>query len=174
MKMNTSAFCDPFLRFAKNIKCPLGLSPFEAIRVQPGPSLQRTYEQTAREDEQRSYPKAADLILIQGAAVGLDEKGLCCHYWPGVPCFTGFLVGQNEKSATVKTGGAVVLKIDGLRSTALDRGRPVFCNSPNSFSLEQAPGAAQIGVIRYVEGANRAAVAFRRYDSKKPLNVNIK
>ena len=163
MEMNTSAFRDPFLRFTKEIKCPMGLSAFEAARLQPGPSLQRTYEQTPdSENEQRSYPKSEDHILTQGAACGLDEMGILCHYYPGVRRFVGFLEGQDAQSATVKTGGSVVLKIDGLTSTAVDRGRTVFCSAPNSFSLKQVPGAAEIGVIRHVEGANRAAVAFRR------------
>lgn len=172
MKMNTSAFHDPFLRLTKDVKCPLGLTPHDAARLQPGQSIPRTFEQID-DVEQKNYSKSEEYILAQGAAVGLADNGQCCHFWPGrVSRFVGFLMGSNENRASVKTRGSIVIKIEG--TTNADRGKPVYCFGPNNLSLEKAPGAAEIGKIRYVQGNGLASVAFKRYDSDKPLNLSLK
>jgi hypothetical protein len=171
MQMNMKPFSDPFTRNVKDIKCPLGLSPFDAAKLQPGPSISRTYEQV-RDEEQRDYPKQSDLILAAGCAVGLDDNGNAQHFYAGrIDHFIGFLSGQGEKRAAVKTRGSIVLEIKGV--TTADRGKPVYCVGPNEFTLKKTAGAAEIGAVRYSQGNSRAAVAFRRYDSDKPLNLRL-
>jgi len=172
MKMNMSAFNDPFLRKPADIVAPVGMNKFDAAKLQPSKGTARTFEQID-DTEQKEYPKSEEEILAQGMAVGMANNGHCCHYWPGrVEKFLGFLVGSNETRATVKTRGSIVLKIDG--ATKQDRGKTVYCEGPNSFSLHKSAGAAEIGTIRHVEGNGQAAIAFRRFDSEKPLSLNVK
>lgn len=170
MQMNMKPFTDPFLRKAEDIKCPLGLTPFDAVRIQPGPGLARTFERV-RDEEQRDYSKQSDLILSCGCAVGLDDDGNVQHYYAGrVGRFVGFLLAQTASRATVRTRGSIVLKVEG--ATADDRGAAVYCISPNEFTIKKVRGAAEIGVVRYEQGG-RFAVAFRRYDSEKPLDLRL-
>lgn len=165
------AFNDPFLLHISDIKCPLGMTAHDAAKMQPGPGIARTYEQIP-DSEQKEYPKSPDFILAAGMAVGVSESGECGHFWANQgQKFVGFLVGSNDRRASVKTRGSIVLKLDG--ATEKDRGKPVYCTGPNSFSLKRSPGAAEIGIIRYVQG-NLAAVAFRRHDSDKPLSLGLK
>ena len=172
VEMNMRVFQDPFLRHVRDINVPLGLTPHDAARMQPGPGFARTFELIA-DNEQREYPKSSDLILAGGAAVGIDENGICSHFWAGQgKKFVGFLTGSNENRAVVKTRGSIVLKLDS--ATQIDRGMPVYCTGPNSFSLKRSQGACEVGIVRYVQGNGRAAVAFRRHDSDKPLPVDLK
>jgi hypothetical protein len=169
--MNTAAFHDPFLRNARDIVCPTGLGPFDAAKITPGYGIMRTFE-GIRDKEQRDYPKQSDLILAAGCAVGLDDGGNCQHFYAGrVKHFIGFLVGQTKNRAVVNTCGSVILKLDGV--TSADMGKPVYCAGPNTFSLTRSHGAAEMGAIRFVESNGCAAVAFRRYDSDKPLCLKI-
>lgn len=172
MNKDKADFHDPFLRHIKDIKCPLGLTPHDAAKLQPGHSIARSFE-NIRDQEQKRYPKPDEYILSQGTACGLDDSENCVHFWAGrVPHFIGFLIGSSEREATVKTRGSIVLKIEG--ATDADRGKPVYCSGPNTFSLENSPGAAEIGRIRYVQDNSLAAVAFKRYDSEKPLNLSMR
>lgn len=171
MQMNMKSFSDPFARNIKDIKCPLGLSPFDAAKLQPGPGISRTFEHV-RDEEQKDYPKQKDLILACGCAVGLDDNNNAQHFYAGrIQRFIGFLKGQTENTAAVKTRGSIILKIKG--ATTEDRGKPVYCIGPNEFSLKKTSGAAEIGAVRYSQGNSRVAVAFRRYDSNKPLNLRL-
>lgn len=170
MKLNTTAFHDPFLRHIDDISCPLGLNPHEAARMQPGPGVARTFEQI-RDTEQKEYPKSTDYVLAKGLAVGLNDNGMCCHFWPGRTKFLGFLVGSNENRASVKTRGSIVLKLEGV--TDEDISKPVYAEGPNSFSLNKSSHAAEIGKIRFVQGNGLAHIAFKRYDSDRPLSVRV-
>lgn len=163
---------DQYLRNVSEIKPPLGMTAYDFARVNPGPSLVRTYE-TVHGQEQGVFPKSREHLLCKGAAVGIDESGRCCHFWPELDLrFVGFLEqGCDETRAVVKTRGSVILKIEG--ATESDRGRAVYCLGPNSFTLAKVPGAAEIGKIRYVQG-DRAAVAFRREGDDRPLNLDLR
>jgi hypothetical protein len=146
----------------------LGLNPHEAARLQPGRSIPRTFELIS-DTEQQEFAKPVDLILAKGAAVGLDEINECRHFWPGRGMrFLGFLVGQNENRAAVRTRASVVLKIKGAR--AEDRGAPVYAEGPNSFSLHKSAGAAEIGLVRFVQDG-QTTVAFKRADDLRPLDL---
>lgn len=172
MRMNMSAFNDPFIRIAADIKCPMGMTPHDAAKLQPGKSIARTFEQVD-DTEQREYPTSSEMILAQGAAVGLDDDGIAVHFFPGrTNRFIGFLIGSNEARATVKSRGSIVLKIE--NATLKDIGKPIFCSGPNSFSLHKSAGAAEIGAIRHVEGNGLSSITFRPTGDKKPLNLNVK
>jgi hypothetical protein len=157
------------LRHVSEIEVPLGLTPHDAACLSPGPSLVRTFEFVA-DSEQKDYPKSGEYILCKGAAVGLDESGQCCHYAPGLN-FVGFLLGQTENRACVKTRDSIVLKIEGVSDE--DQRQPVFCSGPNEFTLDRQQGAVEIGKIRFVENG-LAIIAFRRFNDDRPLNLDVR
>jgi len=159
---------DPFVRHIADIKAPLGMSPYDFAKRSGGPSLSRIFEMT-NDSEQKEYVKPTELILCHGAAVGLDVSDRCQHMHPGLN-FLGFLEGQNENKAIVRTRGSIVLKIDGLIDA--DYGKAVFCDGPNSFTREKKRGSFEIGRIKNLQDG-RATVAFRRYNDEKPLNLDI-
>jgi hypothetical protein len=162
---------DPYLRNISEIEIPIGMTALDAAQRTPGPSLIRFYE-TVADKEQQDYPRLQNYILARGAAVGVDESGRCCHFWAGRELrFVGFLEGQAERRAVVKTRGSIVLHIAGVQDA--DRLKPVYCHGPNDFSLDKLPGAAEIGKIRYVQNG-RAAVAFRREGDDRPLNLDVR
>jgi len=160
---------DNYLRHGSAIVPPIGMTPLDYAKVTPNRSLVRTFEMI-HDTEQKDYPKSREHILAKGAACGLDDAGRCSHYQPGMK-FVGFMEGQSDIRAGIRTRGSVVLRIDG--ATDAYRGRPVYCSGCNSFTLEKQRGAVEIGRIRYVQGG-RAAVAFRRFDDDRPLNLDIR
>lgn len=167
--MNCQKSSDPYLRHASDLKPPLGMSASDFARMTPGPSLARTFEMT-RDEEQKDYPKSPKLILCRGAAIGLDESGTCTHMAPGLK-FLGFLESQNELRAGLRTRGSVLLTIPG--ATDKDRGKSICCDGPNSFSMGKKRGAAEIGKVRFVQNG-KAAIAFRRYNDDRPLNLDVR
>ena len=160
---------DPYLRKASDVKPPIGMTPLDYAKVSPARSLVRTFE-SIHDSELKDFPKSRDHILAKGAAVGLDDSGVCSHFAPGMK-FVGLLEGQSDTRAGVRTRGAVVLRIEG--ATDADRGRAVYCSGCNDFSLDKERGAEEVGKIRYVQ-SGRVAVAFRRFDDDRPLNLDIR
>lgn len=160
---------DPYLRRVSEMDTPCGMNVFDAAMRLPGPSLTRTYESIA-DTEQKDFQKLADFLLCKGAACGLDESGKCVHMRPGID-FLGFLEGQNETKAGVRTRGSIMLRIEGL--TDADVKKTVYCSGPNDFSLDKKRGSSECGKIRYVQNG-RAAVAFRRFGDERPLSLDTR
>lgn len=169
--MNLQAFQDPFLRRTDSIRPRPGCTVFDEIKLQPGPTIPRTFEHVA-DQKQQQLPKCQDEILTPGAAVGLDEKNVIKHFYKDRNLrFVGFLAGQTELIASVKVRGSILLRLEGVKPE--DRGKPVYCSGPNEFSLTPGNGAAEVGVVRYQERDNFAAVSFRRFDDERPLNLKL-
>jgi hypothetical protein len=170
MKM-PDEFHDHFLIHSKDVTPRLGCTFLDEMKLRGGQSLARKWEsvQDAQEQQFKRDPLA---FLCQGAAMGLSEKeNIAVHYWAGRNLkFIGFLIGQAETGAVIKTRGSVVLLVPGAIEG--DRGRSVFCTAPNAFSLSRASGAAEIGQIRYVQNGH-CAVAFKRADDEKPLDLSL-
>ena len=162
---------DPYLKHVSDIEVPLGMTAHDAARVSPGPKIVRTFELLA-DSEEKDFPKSADHILAKGAACGLDETGQCSHLSPDFPTFCGFLEGSTADRATLKTRGSVILQIEGAEDER-HRGEPVFCYGPSDFTLDQVRGSVEIGRIRFVQDG-RVAVAFKRFDDSRPLNLSLR
>jgi len=161
---------DQYLRHVSEIDAPIGMTPHDAARHSPGPSLPRAFEEV-RDREQCVYPKSEEYIFCRGAAIGVDEDGQAFHFSPELDHrFVGFLLADVGNRADVQTRGSVVLRIEG--ATDSDRGKAVYCAGVNSFTLCKGKGAAEIGKIRYVQDG-KAAVAFRRQGDERPLNLDI-
>ncbi len=174
MKMNMQAFSDPFLRTTDDVKPRIGLTAFEEALSKPRPSLTRTYELLPdNEIEQKHIPKHAAHLLVVGAAVGRDTSGKCVHFYPtqGIE-FLGLLMAQTETLAAVRTRCSAVVRVFDV-TKATPRGTSVFASGPNRFHIGQKPGSALVGVIRHVEGDNRAAVFFQRADDPRPPYLKL-
>jgi hypothetical protein len=162
-------FVDPFLRTTDGIEAKNGLSAFDVLTRTPGVIIGRSYELVS-DSEQKNLPKYETHFLATGAAVAIDEQEKVVNFWPGRGRFAGFLVGQSRDRATVQTRGSVFLRIAGVQEK--DRGRKVYCNSPNSFSLEPLSlNDAEIGIVRFWESENYVAVAFKSENDTRPLDL---
>jgi len=158
---------DPFLTLIKEIKPRPGFSPLDEYRMSPRKSITRSYE-LVNFSEQIRRKSLEGVILCAGAGCGLNSVNQVCHYWPGLNLdWLGFLIAIGDIEVAVKTRGSVILNLPEARS-----GDSVFCSGPDSFSLTETPGSAQIGKVRFCQG-NRAAVAFRRSGDERPLNLEI-
>ena len=170
--MKSTNFCDPYIRYIKDIpKPPPGLSIIDFSRVRPGPSIPRARE-AGLMDENRTYPRDMAELLCRGAAVGLDESGICRHIWPDFAPqrFLGIaLANLDDNQILVMTRGAVFLTIPGILPA--DCGKPVYALSPNTFTLKKQKALAEIGIVRFIQpdASNRASVAFKRWDLKEEL-----
>lgn len=159
---------DPFLTLIKDIKPRPGFSPLDEYRMSPRKSISRAYELTDF-SEQIQRKSQEGFILCCGAAVGLNSDGRICHFWPNIGLkFAGFLIASGDNcEVSIKTRGSVILSLPGAHP-----GDSVFCFGPDSFSLTETPGSALIGKVRFCQG-DRAAVAFRRSNDTRPLNLDI-
>jgi len=162
---------DPYLRHTSDFTPPIGMTPLDQAKHSPGRCLARVYEH-GEDRAQSSFAKRPEEILVAGACVGKDpEDGKCTHFTKGMP-FLGFLVGQTSDRAVVNTRGSLILSIVGVSEG--DRGKPVFCTGPNSFSLRSSAGSQECGAVRHVAENGRAAVAFRSTGDCKPLDLDIR
>ena len=111
--------------------------------------------------------------MATGAAIAIDQDNKVVHYWPGRDLrFAGFLVAQTKDRCQIQTRGSAFLKLEGVQPE--DRGQRVYCNGPNSFSLKPSSITdAEIGKVRFMERVNYAAVAFKREDDSRPLNLKV-
>lgn len=168
----SSVFYDPYIRLVKDIPAPpLGMSIIQFSKVRPGPSIPRDRE-TGLKEENRGYPRDKGELLCRGAAVGLDENGVCRHIWPHfVPQrFLGFAIANLENDQIlVTTLGAFQLRIPGIKPA--DHRKPVYASGPNTFTLEKQKAVVKIGIVRFVQPdvSDRASVAFKRHDSEEKL-----
>lgn len=170
--MKSTNFCDPFVRYVKDIpEPPIGLSIIEFSRIRPGPAIHRGREAGFME-ENRSYPRDKGELLCRGAAVGLDKNGICRHIWPHLAPlrFAGIaLANLPDNQVLVMTSGAVFLRIPGL--TPEDHGSSVYAENLDKFTLKNQKTFVKVGIVRFVQpdAENKACVAFQRWNSKEEL-----
>ena len=134
----------------------------------PVREVPRTYEMVS-DQQQREFPKASGATVLKGQAVALDQDGHVVPFAPGGR-FLGFCTGQTATKCAVQVRGSIVLLLRGV--TEDHAGTPVFCDGPNSFSIEKRRGSAEVGKVRYSQN-ERCAVAFRREGDEKPLNLRV-
>jgi len=160
-------FSEAYVINTRDIRPRPGCSALDEVQLSGRRSLLRTYEEIA-ESEEKTYQRNPLTILCQGAALSTDCLGYPCHFEGGK--FLGFLLGNSENHVTVKTRGSVVLQIPGASDD--DRGRGVYVTGANDFSLSKSHGAVEIGKIRFFQNG-RCAVAFKRTDDARPLNLSV-
>lgn len=164
---------DPYIRYVKDVRAPIGMSVIDAARTQPGPSIVRGYD-TGVKKEERIYPRDKDELLCRGAAVGVSEDGICRHIWPHFAPQKplGFVVANLDgDKVLVVTYGAVFLIISGI--VPADQGKPVYALGPNTFTLEKQRALVEIGIVRFIQldALDMACVAFKRFDSPEKLET---
>ena len=168
--MKKSNLKEDYLILVSESQTTPGANSFDVARAMPGKSLTRTFE-SIEDETQKDFPKYSDHILARGAICGLDESGNVTHFAPGQR-FVGILEGQTEKRANVRVRGSVVVRVKGATSED-DRGKCVYCSDFISFTLQKESGAAEVGRIRFFQ-EGRAAVAFKRIEDEKPLNLKVR
>lgn len=163
---------DPFLRHSSNFKTSPGMTPLDVAHRSPGPSLARVFEVT-KDKETLVRRRDPEEILCKGAAAGQTSESEAVHHFaPGLK-FKGFVEGCVDPDCVVlKSRGSVLLKVEG--ATYRDRGEPVFCHGPNSFTLVAEAGSAEVGRIRYLTESGQAAVCFRTHGDERPLDLDVR
>lgn len=170
--MNGNTQKDPYLQLSSNFKTSPGMTPLDVAHRSPGPSLARVFE-VIKDKETRVLRRDPEEILCKGAAAGQTSESEAVHHFaPGLK-FKGFVEGCIHPDLVVlKTRGSLLLKV--LGATYRDRGKPVFCNGPNSFTLVAEDGSAEAGRIRYLTESGQAAVCFRAHGDERPLDLDVR
>jgi hypothetical protein len=158
---------DPYLIIANSIKPRVGFTIIDEAKTILRKTIGRYFE-TRPDQEERKYRRNPLIIPNVGAAAGIDESGLLMHFWAGYGLrFIGFIISIGDDLVAVRTRGSVFLTLPGAKP-----GQTVFCLGSNCFSLTPAPGAVEIGRVRFVEGKSRAAVAFKSEGDSRPLDLD--
>lgn len=160
---------DPYITYERDVKVPLGLSVEQAVRQIPRINISRTYE-SINDTEQVDRKRLKDEILCPGAACGISADGLVRHFFPDRDLsWLGFLIALGDNGVVcVRTRGSVILHLPGAV-----RGQRVFCSGPDKFSLIETKGSVEIGLVRHISEAVKAAVAFKRAGDSRPLNLDV-
>ena len=161
---------DPLVRFLANYNPAHGLSPYNVWRQTYGPCIGRDW--VSGESAIADYQVPDGWLLCQGAAVGLDDKGIAYHIRPkrSLKGFVGFVLRQGEKERVgIRTRGIVQVCIPGVTPESI--GKAVYVSDVNCFNLISE--GLECGVVTAIQPDRKdtCQMAFKSFLDPKPLPV---